>query len=77
MTPVGTTVDIIYEPVKFGFLKGRIYVEVHEDIYFKVPDMLQYAIQRLQARDLAGRIDWHRFLKAVDEKTGAPVDISR
>jgi L,D-transpeptidase ErfK/SrfK len=77
MTPVGTTVDIMYEPVKFGFLKGRTYVEVHEDIYSKVPDMLQYAMQRLQARDLAGRIDWNRFLKAVDEKTGAPVDISR
>jgi L,D-transpeptidase ErfK/SrfK len=77
MTPVGTTVDIIYEPVKFGFLQGRTYVEVHEDIYFKVPDMLQYAMKRLQDRDLAGRIDWIRFLKAVEEKTGAPVDISR
>jgi len=77
MTPVGTAVLIIYEPVKIGFLKGRTYVEVHEDIYSKVPDMLQYAMQRLQAQDLAGRIDWNRFLKAVDEKTGAPVDISR
>jgi len=50
---------------------------VHEDIYFKVPDMLQYAMKRLQDRDLAGRINWVRFLKAVEERTGAPVDISR
>ncbi len=61
MTPVGTTVEIIYEPVKFGFLKGRIFVEVHEDIYSKIPDMLQYAIKRLQDRNLAGRIDWHQI----------------
>jgi hypothetical protein len=26
---------------------------------------------------LAGRINWLRFLKAVEEQTGAPVDISR
>ena len=77
MTPVGTSVLIIYEPVKIGFLEGRTYVEVHEDIYFKIPDMLQYAMKRLQDRDLAGRIDWNRFLRAVEEKTGAPVDISR
>ena len=77
MTPVGTTVDIIYEPVKFGFLQGRTYMEVHEDIYDKIPNMLQYAMKGLQDRDLARRIDWSRFLKAVEEKTGAPVDISR
>jgi L,D-transpeptidase ErfK/SrfK len=62
--------------VKFGFLHGRIYVEVHEDIYFKVPNMLRYAMARLQARDLAGRINWNRFLQAVEERTGAPVDIT-
>jgi L,D-transpeptidase ErfK/SrfK len=70
-------VDIIYEPVKFGFLKGRIYMEVHEDIYYRIPDMLQYAIKRLQDQDLAGRINWNRFIQAVAEQTGAAVDISR
>jgi L,D-transpeptidase ErfK/SrfK len=77
ITPVGTTVELIYEPVKFGFLKGHIFVEVHEDIYLKVPDMLQYAMKRLQSKDLAGRINWYRFLQAVEERTGAPVDITR
>ena len=46
MTPVGTSVEMIYEPVKIGFLKGRTYVEVHEDIYSKIPDMLQYAMKK-------------------------------
>ena len=77
MTPVGTSVELIYEPVKIGFLQGRTYVEVHQDIYFKIPDMLRYAMKRLQDGGLAGRINWLRFLKAVEEQTGAPVDISR
>ncbi len=77
ITPVGTTVEIIYEPVKFGFLKGRIFTEVHEDIYTKIPDMLKYAMGRLEGRNLAGRINWPRFIRAVEERTGAPVDITR
>jgi L,D-transpeptidase ErfK/SrfK len=77
MTPVGTTVDVIYEPVKIGFLKGRIFVEVHEDIYFKIPDMLKYALSRVSDRGLAGRINWTKFLQAVAEQSGAPVDISK
>jgi len=76
LTPVGATVELIYEPVKFGYLKGRIYTEVHEDIYSKIPDMLQYAVKRLQERGLASRINWLRFLKAVEERHGAPVDIT-
>jgi L,D-transpeptidase ErfK/SrfK len=63
--------------VKIGFLQGRTYVEVHEDIYLKIPDMLQYAVKKIQDRNLARIIDWHRFVQAVEEKTGAPVDISR
>lgn len=77
ITPVGTPVEIIYEPVKFGFLQGRIFVEVHEDIYQKIPDLLPYALSRLKERGLAEHINWPRFLQAVEETTGAPVDISR
>jgi L,D-transpeptidase ErfK/SrfK len=77
LTPTGAPVEIIYEPVKFGFLKGRIFVEIHEDIYHKIPDMFEYAIKRLKDRGLASQINWTRFLKAVEEKSGAPLDITR
>ncbi len=77
MTPVGTTVEMIYEPVKIGYLKGRIFVEVHQDIYAKVPDMLRYAIKKVQDHGLGRQIDWLKFLQAVEEQSGAPVDISR
>jgi len=77
ITPVGTSVEIIYEPVKFGFKDGKIFVEVHEDIYFKVPEMFQYALKKVEAKGLAPKIHWTRFIKAVEEQSGAPVDISR
>ncbi len=77
MTPVGTTVEIIYEPVKFGYLHGRIFIEVHEDIYFKIPDLLTYTLKRVEAKGLTRMINWGKLVQAVEEKTGAPVDISR
>ncbi|MBI4796522.1 MAG: L,D-transpeptidase family protein [Deltaproteobacteria bacterium] len=77
ITSVGTPVELIYEPVKFGFLKGRVFVEVHEDIYHKIPDLLKYAVTRLSNRGLAGQINWTKFLRAVEERNGAPVDITR
>jgi len=77
ITPVGTTVELIYEPVKLGFLQGRVFVEVHEDIYMKIPNLLQYAVKKVADRGLSGQINWTRFLQAVEETTGAPVDISR
>jgi L,D-transpeptidase ErfK/SrfK len=77
MTPMGTSVELIYQPVKIGFLHGRIYMSVHKDIYSKIPDMLHYAMKQVQERNLASLIDWNRFLRTVGEQTGAPVDISR
>jgi L,D-transpeptidase ErfK/SrfK len=77
LTPVGTSVEIIYEPVKLGFLNGRIFVEVHEDIYQKVPDMRRYALKKVADQGLGREINWNRFLRALEESTGAPVDITR
>jgi L,D-transpeptidase ErfK/SrfK len=76
-TPVGTTVEFIYQPVKIGYLQGRIFVEIHQDIYSKVPDMLKFAIKRIQEHNLAGSINWLKFVQAVEEQSGAPVDITR
>jgi L,D-transpeptidase ErfK/SrfK len=76
MTPVGTSVEFIYQPVKIGYLKGRIFMSVHQDIYAKIPDMLQFAIKKVQDHNLASRINWVKFLQTVAEQTGAPVDIS-
>ena len=38
--------------------------------------MLHYAIQQVQERGLAGRIDWQKVLEAVAEESGAPLEIT-
>lgn len=77
LTPVGTPVTIVYEPVKLGFLHGRVFIEVHQDVYDKIPDLFAHACQLIAARQLGAAINWTLLLQALEEKSGAPVDISR
>jgi L,D-transpeptidase ErfK/SrfK len=72
----GTRVKIIYEPVKFGVLSGRIYTEVHKDIYQMIDDFVEYGYRRLQEEGLAERVDIDKFHEALERKDGMPVDIS-
>lgn len=73
--PVGTPGDFVYEPVKFGWRGGAIYVEVHEDLYGKYPALWSYAQQLARARGLTGDIDMDKLEKAVEAKSGIPTYI--
>ena len=77
VVPVGTVVEYIYEPAKIGFLHGRIFLEVHEDVYFKIPSMLLHVLKMLENRGLLEMVDMNRVLRTVEEKTGVPVEISK
>lgn len=73
----GDKVKIIYQPVKFGFLKGKVYIEVHKDIYQKIDKLYQYAIKLLSNKELVSLVDSRKLYKALQEKTGLPINISK
>lgn len=75
--PVGTKLEIIYEPVKFGKHDGRIYVEAHPDVYKKIPNYEQYAQQKLSLSPYAGQVDPKRLATAILLQNGVPTNISR
>lgn len=77
MVKVGTAVEYIYEPVMIGLKNGRIFLEVNQDYYHKIPDMLQYTLNKLEARGLMADISLGRVLKVVEEKYGYPEDITK
>jgi len=76
MIEKGTPVEIVYEPVKFGTASGRIYVEVHRDIYRKVKDFLIYGWSRLAEKGLVDKVDRLKFQRALERQDGLPVDIT-
>jgi L,D-transpeptidase ErfK/SrfK len=73
---VGTPVDIIYEPVKIGFKEGRIFIEVHEDIYHRIPDFLQFTLNKLEQKGIVNLIEFGKLREALDQRNGSPVDIA-
>ncbi len=74
---IGMPVEIIYEPIKFGFRHNRISVEVHEDIYHRIPDLIRYGFAQLKEEGLEDRVNLRKFTMALVERTGIPTDITR
>jgi L,D-transpeptidase ErfK/SrfK len=73
----GTVGQLIYEPIKFGESKGHVYVEVHDDLYRRIPNLQRAALALARQARLTQRIDTERLRQAVGEKRGIPVDVTR
>jgi L,D-transpeptidase ErfK/SrfK len=74
---IGSGGEFVYQPVKIGLLNGKVYVEVHEDIYKVVPDLWQEAQKVAQESGWADLIDQRLLLKALMAKTGMPTDVTK
>jgi L,D-transpeptidase ErfK/SrfK len=75
--PVKTPVEMIYEPIKIGFKQGRIFAEVHPDIYSRIPDLKAYGHDKVLKNKWGDRIDLDLFTRVIEEAKGIPVDITR
>jgi L,D-transpeptidase ErfK/SrfK len=75
--PVKTPVELIYQPVKVGFKQGRVFMEVHPDIYQKIPDLTQHGLNKIRLLGLSERVNQDLVLKALEEKNGIPTDITQ
>jgi L,D-transpeptidase ErfK/SrfK len=73
--PVNTPVEIIYEPVKLGFKDRGIFIEVHPDLYGKIPDLEEYTLNRLKESALMNFISMEKVKAALERQNGVPVCI--
>ena len=68
---VGTRGRIIYEPVLMAVSGGEIYLEVHRDVYRRVPMNAAQKARELAARvALADRIDWTVADSEIERQAG-------
>jgi len=77
LVETGTPGEIVYQPVKFGESDGRVYVEVHQDVYQTYPSLESHAFHVLDASGLTSRVDAALLRTAVRAKTGVPTDVTR
>jgi L,D-transpeptidase ErfK/SrfK len=73
---VGTPGAFVYEPVKVGRHRGRVLVEVHDDIYGFTPALYNMAEELLKRRGWMSDVDPALLEAAVEAKTGVPTDVS-
>ncbi len=77
MVPMGTKVEYIYEPAKIGFRSGRVFLSVHDDVYFKIRSMLLHVLGMIEQQGLSDQVDMRKVLQTVEEQTGMPMDVTR
>lgn len=78
--PVGTTVQVIYEPIKFGWGEGKFWVQVFDDFENRISNpLLRIKEELLYHETTIGPldIDHEALSKALKEKTGVPMAVAR
>jgi L,D-transpeptidase ErfK/SrfK len=74
---IGSPGEFVYQPVKIGVLYGKVYVEVHEDIYKLIPDLWDEAQRVVRESGWGDMIDQALLTKALMEKSGVPTDVTK
>lgn len=74
----GLSGKILYRPIKIAQLSdGRVFLEVNKDVYGKLKDMQETTRNILRKAGLSVKVDMGKVEKAVQDKTGIPVDVSK
>jgi L,D-transpeptidase ErfK/SrfK len=76
MVRVGDPGEFVYQPVKVGARAGRIFVQVHPDIYRLTPGPYREARRILDELGWTNRVDLRRVQRAVEEQSGVPLDVT-
>ncbi len=80
LVPVGADVMVTYEPVKFGWGQGRLWMQVFEDFDNLVANPLETVMEALLHYETAMgalEVDREAITKALAEKTGVPMAVAR
>jgi L,D-transpeptidase ErfK/SrfK len=75
---VNTPGEIIYKPVKLAITEeGRVFLEVHRDVYGKSSGGLATEARRLiEKQKLSDRVDWQKVESMVRHTSGIAEDIT-
>ena len=90
LVPIGTPVQVISQAIKIGWYGGELYVEAHPEA--EQADELEWTGQiesvdsrsradalyriKTQAGAAQDRLDWHLIRKALEERSGVPVQVT-
>lgn len=73
---IDTPGELIYQPVKVAVSGGRVFLEVHKDIYGMVKNLEAEAIRLMEAAGVSDKVDWDKVDMILNEKSGIAEDIT-
>jgi L,D-transpeptidase ErfK/SrfK len=71
---IGTAGVVIYEPAFLIRHEGRIYAEIHRDVYGRRPDMLHALQTAAEYLGVRNQVDWRRVQEAIRLHEGFAID---
>lgn len=75
---VNTRGEIIYHPVKLAHAEdGRVYIEVHRDIYQQYDNLRDLARRLIRTSNMELLVDWDKVSLSLKKKSGIPEDVTR
>ncbi len=75
LVQIGSSGRLDYQPIKVGTRAGRVFVEVHEDIYGVSPWMWRLAQEVVREAGLERDVDSAKLEAAVEAASGVPTDV--
>lgn len=74
---INTPGELIYKPVKAAVSdQGRIFLEVHRDIYGRIKDLIDETLQVIEQLGVTEKVNWEKIETMLREKSGIVEDIT-
>lgn len=73
----GTPGVLIYQPVIFGIVGGRVWLEANRDEYQRAPNALRYVRDAAQRGGVTEVIDWNVVDEVLRRRLGRAVDVTK
>lgn len=75
--PIGSPVQITYQPIKAGWLEEELMLEVHPDYLERFPDNFQAALTAISEQLGGTEVEYGKVRAAVESARGIPVNIGK
>lgn len=74
---LNTPGEIIYQPVKVATTEeGRVFLEVHRDIYTKTRGVERETKALLQTLNISDKVDWQKVRQVISRKAGVAEEVT-
>lgn len=80
MVPVGARVMVVYEPIKFGWADGKLWIQVFDDFDGRLGNPLAKVMDEMLYYETAIgplQLDREALARALAEKSGIPMAVAR